>query len=434
VTDVGPPVRFAGVVRWTARAYVLVAAGAGLAALAVALGDPVPLFAAIPLLVVPFVAGAQVARQVPRADLTWEAGGSGPEVAIEGRFRGPVGDSGVELEVDVPRPHGAREVAPTRVETTADGVRFTARWAMAEPSVLTLPPPRIVARDPLGLLERSPEGTRSTLRLERYPPALQHIGSIRLGRTTTLPGEIRSPLRGSSGEFYGVRETAPDEPTRSVNWRATARAGRLLSNDFRVDRTGDLVLVLDVRPTSLGPEYDDRLLGVARAAAHGIAESFLRSKTRIGLASFGEFLTTLPLGTGRIHRIRLLRAIDAARREDAAGPAMRCAVGLRRFYPRGVTILVVSSWTEDPAFNLVPYVRHQGFPVVLLSPSPLPMRAGTGGLDPADEPLAQRLEQFERRLRLAPMWLHGPVVDWSDFWDLEPLARILRRPVYGRRG
>ena len=432
MTDGARPVRFAGTVRWTSRAYLLAAAGGGLAVLAVALGDPVPLFAAIPLLVVPFVAGVQVARQVPRADVLWTVAGSGPDVLLEGRLQGPVGEAGVELDVELTAPVGAVIVRPTRLDFGADGFRFTAQWRLQEPTVVLLPPPRVVARDPLGLLERVPEGTRPSLRVERYPPALQHVGSIRLGRTTMLPGEIRSPIHGLSGEFFGVRDSAPGEPLRSVNWRASARVGRLLANDYRVDRTGDLVVVLDVRPTSLGPAYDERLLGVSRAAVHGIAETFLRSKTRIGFASFGEFLTTVPLASGRIHRVRILRAIEATRREETAGPAERCALGLRRYYPRGVTTLVVSSWTDDPLFNLVPYIRRQGFPVILLCPSPLPMRVRTGGLDPADEPLAQRLEQLERRLKLSEMWLHGPVVDWSDFWDLEPLARVLRRPSYGR--
>ena len=77
-------------------------------------------------------------------------------------------------------------------------------------------------------------------------------------------------------------------------------------------------------------------------------------------------------------------------------------------------------------------LSRQGFPVVLLSPSPLPMRAGSGGLEAADEALAVRVERLERRLRLADLWVHGPVVDWDDYWTLEPLARVLRRPAYRR--
>ena len=421
-----------GPVHWTRRAYLLVAFGAGLLALAVAFRDAVPLFAGIPLLLAPFLAGSQGSRQLSGADLEWQASGLGPDVTITGALRGNLGSSAVDISVEVPKPLGATDAEPARFERDPTAIRFALRWRLSEPSIVTLPPPRIVWRDPLGLTERPLDGARPSLPLERYPPSLHRLGSIRPARTTTLPGEVHSRVLGASGEFFGLREATAGEPPRTINWRATARAGRLLANDYRIDRTGDLLIVLDVRPTSLGPDTDDRLLGVARAAAHGIAESLLREKTRTGFASFGEFLTTVPLSTGRGHRIRILRAIKAARREEIAGPAMRCALGLRRSYPRGVTTLVVSSWTEDPSFNLVPYIQRQGFPVVLLSPSPLPMRARTGGLDPADEPLAERLERLERRTRLSELWVHGPVVDWEDFWTLEPLSRIMRRPPYRR--
>lgn len=427
-----PPLAPPGPVRWTWRAYLLLGFGGVLAAFAVASRDPVPLFAGIPLLIVPFLAASHVAGRLSRVDLAWQATGLGPDVTITGELNGEFGGEGVDIAFQVPRPFGATEVGPPKLDIGPTRIGFTIRWRLAEPSVMVVPAPPVVWRDPVGLTERVLDGARPSLPIERYPPSLHRMGSIRLERTTTLPGEVRSRLLGASGEFFGLREPAPGEPPRSVNWRATARAGRLLANDYRLDRTGDLLVLLDVRPTSLGPDVDERLLGVARAAAHGIAESFLQSKTRIGFASFGEFLKAVPLSTGRVHRVRLLRAIAAARREPAAGPAMRCALGLRRHYPRGVTTLVISTWTEEPTFNLVPYIQRQGFPVILLSPSPLPMRAGSGGLTTADEPLAERLERLERRVLLSALWAHGPVVDWDDFWTLDPLARLLRRPSYGR--
>jgi uncharacterized protein (DUF58 family) len=432
VIEEAPPAAPQGPVRWTWRAYLLLGVGAVLATLAVASRDPVPLFAAIPLLVAPFLAGSQVARQLAPVDLTWQASGLGPDVTIAGELRGRFGGDAVDIAFELPRPFGAVEVAPPQFERQPDRIRFRFCWRLSEPSIVIVPAPPVVWRDPIGLTERVLEGRRPSLAVERYPPSLHRLGSMRLERTTTLPGEVHSRVLGASGEFYGLREPAPGDPPRTINWRASARAGRPLANDYRLDRTGDLLVVLDVRPTSLGPDADERLLGIARAAVHGIAETFLQNKTRIGFASFGEFLTAVPLSTGRIHRVRILRAIAAARREEIAGPAMRCALGLRRFYPRGVTTLVVSTWTEDPSFNLVPYIQRQGFPVVLLSPSPLPMRRNTGGLEPADEPLAERLEKLERRVRLSELWVHGPVVDWDDFWTLEPLARTLRRPARRR--
>jgi len=421
-----------GPVRWTTRAYLLIVVGGSLAALAVALRSPVPLFAGLPLLLAPLLSAGSIPPQLETVDLDWGSSGIGQDVVLTGTLKADFGSAAHDIGVELPPPPGTQETAPMEFVRGPSSIRFTARWRFAEPSIITVPPPRIFWRDPLGLTERTLEGARPPLPLERYPPGLSRVGAIRLERTIMQPGEIRSRVAGASGDFYGLREAAPDEPPRRINWRATARAGRLLANDYQLERTGDLIILLDTRPTPTGSDLDERLLGVARAAVYGIAESLLRSKVRVGFASFGEFVEAVPLSTGRVHRIRVLRAILAARRSDVAGPSERCALGLRRFFRPGVTTMVVSSWTGDPAFDLVPYVRRQGFPVILLSPSPLPMIARTGGLGAADEPLAQRLEQLERRTRLSELWVHGPVVDWDDYWTLDPLVRVLRRPSYRR--
>lgn len=417
-------------VAWTSRAFLLVGFGGGLTALSVALHTPVPLLAAIPLLLAPVVAGLRSPAGLSRADLAWDARGTGTEIEISGALQGDFGPSVVDVSVDLPPPPGVVESRPLQVETSRGSIRFRAGWRLSEPAILALDPPSVVWCDPLGLAERSVEGDRPAVSVLRYPATFQRIGTLPLVRTTALPGDIRSRVLGESGEFFGLREAAPGEPRRRINWRASARSGRPVVNDYLLDRTGDLVVVLDTRPTSRGVAVDERLLGLARAAALGLAETFLRNKVRIGLATYGEFLEALPLSTGRIQRVRIEQAILRARRAAVAGPAERCALGLRRYYRPATTMLIVSSWTEDPTYNLLPYVQMGGFPAILLSPSPLPMRAAAGGLEPADERLAARLERLQRRTVISQLWKDGPVVDWDDYWTLDPLARVLRRPAH----
>ncbi len=417
---------------WTSRAYLLVGVGAGLAVLAVLLGTAVPLFVALPLLLAPFAASFGLPRHLDRADLAWESYDEGGSLELRGTLAGSFEGAANDVEVRLSLPSGAVPPEEVRYHRTPDRIRFAARWTAPEPTVERLVAPTVVWRDPMGLREELLDGRRPDLLLERSPPDLHGVANVKLDRTVALPGGIRARRVGSTGEFFGLRHAQVDEPFRRINWRATARVGRLVANDYQVEHSGDLIVLVDTRPTSRGRAHDERLLGVARAGAYRIADSFLRSKVRIAYASFGEFLDAVPLSTGRIHRARVLQAILASRRAETAGPAARCAVGLRRFYPPGVTTLIVSSWEEDPLFDLVPYVRRQGFPVVMLSPSPLPLREGSGALRPRDEGLARRIEQLERRERLAPLWEFGPVVDWENYWSLEGLLRVLRQPALRR--
>jgi uncharacterized protein (DUF58 family) len=421
-------------VQWTPRAYLFLGAGAALLVFGVLLRSAVPVFVGLPLLVAPFAAPWSVPRELGRTDLAWEETGSGSAVSVTGTLRGRFGGGERDLALTFSLPTSFRELEPTRFDYTPAEVRFSASWHILEPTIVTVPSPLVEWCDPLGLSRRELAGARPDLRLERYPLGLRGLGAIRLDRTIPLPGESRSRRVGSSGEFFGIRTAVPGEPLRQINWRATLRVGRFLANDYELDRAGDLVVLVDVRPTGLGHELDERLLGLAKAAAYGVADSFLRGKIRIGFASFGEFVEAVPLSTGRVHRVRLLRAINDVRLAEGPGPASRCAYGLRRYFRPGVTTLVISSWAGEPTGDLLPYLRRQGYPSIMLSPSTVPLGEGVYALHPVEERIAVAIERLERRRKLAHLWSYGPVIDWEEFWSLASLVHTMRQPAGRRHG
>lgn len=424
-----------GSLRFLPRTFLLLSFVVVLVGGAVALRNPVPLLAAVPLLLVPVVAaGGRLQGSRSRStDLTWEAEGAGAELEISGHLSGPFGGEAAGIDLVLPPISGATVTRPARLERAPEGIRFSLGLRLAEPSLSVFDPPAVVHRDPMGLTEEVLPGVRPGLTVERYPPELRRLGAAHLNGTLQLPGETRSHRLGPTGEFFGLRPAGPNESPRRINWRASARVGRLLANDFQVDRTGDILLLLDLRPTAFEREIDERLLGIARAGIYGIAESFLRTKVRVGYAAFGEFLDAVPLSTGRAHRLRIKEAILAGRRSEVAGPPERCTLGLRRYFRPGLTALIVSTVTGDPTFDLLPYLRRSGYPSILVTPSPFGLRTTAEPDEPSfEEVLARRLEQAGRRALLARLWEHGPVIDWADYWSLAGLARFLRQPVRRR--
>jgi uncharacterized protein (DUF58 family) len=417
---------------WTSRAFLVGGAGGILMVVGVALRNPVTLFVALPLLLAPLVVALSSARRSGEFDLRWGAHGSAREVEVTGVIAPEDGRDAADLVVEFPRPANLLEARPPEVEWAEGAVSFRLHWGAAEPTVAVVPPPSVVWRDPTGLVERRPTGSHPELVVERYPPELLRLGRARLEHTLALPGETASHRIGPSGEFYGLREATPSESPRRINWRATARAGRILANEFEVDRTGDVLLIVDARPSSLGPAIDERLLGLARAAAFGVAESFLRQKARVGYGAFGEFLDAVPLAGGRTQKIRLRNAIQQTQLSTTAGPSERCAVSVRRFFPNKVTTLLFTSLADDNSFDLLPHLRRRGYPVVVLSPSPLPAFPRMPPLDPTTEALADRILALERRSRIARAWQDAPVIDWHDYWSLGGLVNLLRHPRRGQ--
>ena len=420
--------------RWRPLTPLLLAAGAVLLLSSVLSRNPVPLFLGLPLLLAPVAAGLVGPRGAPTVAVSLSAEGTGPEVRFEGKVSPPVGVDARDLVVEVERPPSLLGDPAPQFEQSSTEARFRASWYAPNPVITELVPPPVVWRDPVGLVERAAVGSAAPLVIARYPPELLRIGAVRLERTTPLPGETRSRRVGESGEFHGIRLARLEDSPRQINWRASARAGRRLANEYDLEKTGDLLILLDARPTPLGRAVDEQLFSISRAAALGLGDAFLSVKARVGLGVFAEFLEVVPLATGRTQRIRLETALKRAHLATVSPPPERCAVSVRRAFPHGLTTVVLSSLADESSADVSPYLRRRGYPVVVLSPSPLPLLAGKSTLADADEQIAQRIARLTRRNRIARAWEEAPTIDWDDYWSLGRFVDFVRRPRVRRAG
>ncbi|MBV9135069.1 MAG: DUF58 domain-containing protein, partial [Chloroflexi bacterium] len=100
---------------------------------------------------------------------------------------------------------------------------------------------------PLGLVRRTFRQV-DTARAVRVYPNLRELRRydllVRRGLETQAAGR---PVRvaGASTEFERIREYLPDDEFRRINWKATARRGQPLVNQFEAERSQNLVMLLD---------------------------------------------------------------------------------------------------------------------------------------------------------------------------------------------
>ena len=103
------------------------------------------------------------------------------------------------------------------------------------------------AEGPLRLIRRTfrqPDSARSV----RVYPNLRELQRydllVRRGLEADPTGR---PVRaaGASTEFERVREYLPDDEFRHINWKATARRGQPMVNQFETERSQNLVIMLD---------------------------------------------------------------------------------------------------------------------------------------------------------------------------------------------
>lgn len=150
----------------------------------------------------------------------------------------------------------------------------------------TLPPAAVRLTGPLGL-GRWDHQVGADLDLRVYPDvvAARRIAvAVRRGDFSET-GRTRGPL-GIGTDFESVRDYSPDDDIRQVNWRATARLGRPMSNQYRTDRDRDVVCLIDTGRLMAAPLGDRTRLDAAVDAAVAVAFVADEVGDRSGVVAF----------------------------------------------------------------------------------------------------------------------------------------------------
>ncbi len=212
---------------------------------------------------------ATLSRAVPQP-FSVEAGSPGPGRAL--RLRQP---SPPDLHLDP-----AEGPAPLRGRVTAER---RGRHA--------LEPPGARLEGPLGLAAwyRRGAGGHEIRVYPDLPAARRLVTAVRQARFRDQGMTRRGPL-GLGTEFERVREYSPDDDIRQVNWLATARMARPMSNDYRLEQDRDVVALIDCGRLMAAPAGSGTLLDAALDAATAIGAVADELGDRFGAIAFDREL------------------------------------------------------------------------------------------------------------------------------------------------
>ncbi len=102
------------------------------------------------------------------------------------------------------------------------------------------------------------------------PTARRLALRLRQGRAASGGRLRRGPL-GLGTEFESIREYSPDDDIRQVNWRASARLGRPMSNQYRIEQDQEVLCLLDAGRLMGAPLAHGTLLDAALDAVAAVA-------------------------------------------------------------------------------------------------------------------------------------------------------------------
>lgn len=281
--------------------------------------------------------------------------------------------------------------------------------------------------------------------------ALRLLGSMPRRAANSLSGDYQALFRGRGLEFDEVRTYQAGDDFRSLDWRVTARTGKLHTKLFKEEREHSLFVVIDAgNSMHFGTRVQYKWVAAARVAALFIWMAVERGD-RVGALVFGDGRnchSRQPLG-GQIGAMRLFKLFEGVSHEkprlrpgDQAGCGLGDALSrLRRLARPGSSVLLLSDFSYPLASagphlaQLAQLAGHNDLMAIRLYdplerelPPPGRYSVSDGNrlltLDTADAPLAGAYqEQFQARneallelgrkrgMRFFTLGTHQPLLD-----------------------
>ena len=177
-------------------------------------------------------------------------------------------------------------------------------------------------------------------------------------------------LRTEGTEFERIREAVADDPLRSINWKATARTGRLMATDLMPERAQPVLICID----------HGRLMGVGAGeltkldhainAALLLVHVALRSGDRAGLFAFADSVTAaLSPGSGALQLRRFLDGVRTLRPTETEPAYDTAFAQLARFQTRRALLVIFTDIIDsDQARSLIRqcvHLRRRHVPLVV---------------------------------------------------------------------
>ncbi|ASJ07947.1 hypothetical protein A3L11_01375 [Thermococcus siculi] len=271
-----------------------------------------------------------------------------------------------------------RDVLPKSVELTGGSnvgvffkglkpleVEYSYRIRPALRGFYTLPRSEVTTRNPLGTRHHwGLYGEDLSIRV--VPEVLKAVpvrGARRKSRISVPETSyaVRGPL---STDFKEIRSYRTGDPMKLINWKATARTGEVLVNEFEKEGKKTVVFIVDARDEMKAGRAGESPYERAMMLVASMAHSFLRKDYHVGLylLGAGKFL---PPATGERQLHKIVRTLMEFERVHAGEESFSDAVErlkgvLIRYTPLVIYVSNVLEGTKEDTRRGLTVIRAMG--------------------------------------------------------------------------
>jgi uncharacterized protein (DUF58 family) len=220
----------------------------------------------------------------------------------------------------------------------------------------------------LGLLERAAPLAVPT-RVTVLPPSAKNLGLKVRPRPPQRAGRpTRAQRRGPGDEFYALREYLPGDSIGDINWKATARASRLITNEFLPDEPPRYILYVDTRGSGAELGQTDAFERCLQLAAI-LVESLIEARAHVGLVllSYHSVFLVPSGGANQLQRLRQM-ILDAQPGHEASLHQLVLA-GVAHLPSRADAILITPNVYDATLGAAVTFLKARHGHVSVLTPA-----------------------------------------------------------------
>ncbi len=211
-------------------------------------------------------------------------------------------------------------------------------------------------------------------------------------QATRMTGAHVARRRGDGTEFHQMREYRTGDSLRQIDWKATARARRLISREYQEEKNQRLTLLLDCGRRMLAEDGGLSHFDHALNAALLVAYTALRQGDTVALHTFGAVDRSVPPVRGAGGLDALVEASFDVQPAPVAADYLEAARRVLAQNQRRSLVLVVTNVRDEDADDLLAGLK-------LLQRRHLVCVASLREAS-LDEALAQVPERFEDALRV----------------------------------
>jgi uncharacterized protein (DUF58 family) len=248
-------------------------------------------------------------------------------------------------------------------------------------------------------------------------PKIEKLGPIalRARRVGQWPGVVPSRRTGLGTEFFESRPYEPGDELRRINWKASAKVGVLMTNEFEGEQVTDVLVVVDGSEGTLSRLFDFDVAEFELSLAASLCSQLINQGNRVGLSVYSAVRTWVDPGFGKRHLLRLLNGLAVANPGRASIPLQYAVESVIVSMVAAKSVVAfISPLMDDQIVQVIANLAARGYEIMCFTPA---ASVNSGGMT-QPQVLARKILTLERRVKMAEVAEVARLIEFSPQLDL----------------